>query len=220
MKVLLVTKDNPFGKMAETMLRGAGWEVRTAPAQAPGQALPDWVREWEGDFLVSFLAQWVVPAAVLARVRVQAVNFHPGPPEFPGTGCYNFALYQEAPAYGATCHLMTARVDAGAILAVRRFPVLPAESVASLRDRTISHLLALLDQWLCAQLAGSPLAPCGETWKGPATTRRQLEALAEVTLDMDPAEILRRARAMHYPGFPGARLKVGGKTFALLPDPN
>jgi len=218
MKALLITKDNPPGRAAERMLREAGWEVEVAAAGAPGQRLPERVLGWEGDFLVSFLAQWVLPEAVINRARVQAVNFHPGPPEYPGTGCYNFAIYDEAPAYGATCHVMAPRVDAGDILAVSRFPLLPEDSVATLRERTLDHLLRLLEAWLGAQVGGRPMAPCGERWARAATTRRQLEALGEITLGMDERDALRRIRAMHFPGFPGARLRVGGRIFALVPE--
>lgn len=218
MKVLLITKQNPAGRMAEDRLRKAGWDVRTAAAESPGQSLPDWVRAWEGDYLVSYLAQWVVPAALLGRACIQAVNFHPGPPEYPGTGCYNFAIYDEAPEYGATCHVMAAQVDAGPILAVRRFPTLPDESVASLRTRTISHLMTLLERWIDSQTGGAPLEPSSESWTRPPTTRRQLEALGLVTLGMDEQEILRRIRAMHFPGFPGARLRLGDRLFYLVPE--
>jgi len=217
MKALLVTKDNAPGRAAERVLLDAGLEVRTAAAASPGEALPGWAGDWEGDLIVSYLAQWVLPAPVLRRAKVQAVNFHPGPPEYPGTGCYNFALYDGAPTYGATCHVMEPRVDAGAILAVSRFDLLPEDSVATLRERTLEHLHRLLEAWTAALVQGRPLEPCGERWARAATTRRQLEALGEITLGMDEAEALRRIRAMHYPGFPGARLRIRGRDYALVP---
>ena len=45
-----------------------------------------------------------------------AINFHPGPPEFRGIGCANFALLKNSKYYGSTAHVMEAKVDSGPIL--------------------------------------------------------------------------------------------------------
>ena len=71
-----------------------------------GDPLPGKVQEWEGDYIVSYLSRWVVPDALLKRARKAAINFHPASPEYPGIGCNNFALYENASEYGVTCHHM------------------------------------------------------------------------------------------------------------------
>ena len=45
------------------------------------------------------------------------------PPEFPGRDPHHWAIYRGAKTYGVTCHVMTDRVDEGAIVAVERFPI-------------------------------------------------------------------------------------------------
>ena len=85
--------------------------------------LPETAAGWSGGLIVSYLARWIVPAPLLARAAL-ALNFHPGPPEYPGYGCNNFAIYEGAREYGVTCHHMAPRVDTGAIVEVLRFPVL------------------------------------------------------------------------------------------------
>src|SRR5438477_88283 len=65
-----------------------------------GDPLPTPAADWEGNYIVSYLSRWVVTEALLKRATTGAINFHPAPPEFPGVGCTNFALYQEAKEYG------------------------------------------------------------------------------------------------------------------------
>src|SRR5512143_1330310 len=83
-----------------------------------GDPLPPEIRAWKGDYIISYLSRWVVPAELLSRARKAAINFHPASPEYPGIGCNNFALYEDAKEYGATCHHMASTVDTGKIIAV------------------------------------------------------------------------------------------------------
>src|SRR4051794_26217032 len=80
------------------------------------EPLPAEVRSWSGDLIVSYLSRWVVPDEVLRKAKVAAINFHPASPDYPGIGCNNFALYDEATQYGVTCHHMAPTVDTGAII--------------------------------------------------------------------------------------------------------
>ena len=51
------------------------------------------------------------------------INFHPGSPEYPGTGCTNFAIYNKEKEYGVTCHYMKTSVDSEILSQVKRFPI-------------------------------------------------------------------------------------------------
>ena len=95
-----------------------------------GDPLPEEIRCWEGDYIISYLSRWVVPEDLLKRAKKAAINFHPASPEYPGIGCNNFALYENAKEYGVTCHHMASKVDTGKIIAVKRFPVYPEDDVA------------------------------------------------------------------------------------------
>src|SRR5216684_8833236 len=88
-----------------------------------GEPAPAEFETWEGDYIVSYLSPWIVPEPLLNRARRAAINFHPGPPEYPGIGCTNFALYNNETSYGVTCHHMVPKVDTGAIISVKRFAV-------------------------------------------------------------------------------------------------
>lgn len=147
-------------------------------------------------------------------VRRAAINFHPAPPEYPGIGCVNFALYEEAPQYGVTCHYMSARVDTGAIVAVRRFPLLSTDSVATLLARAYDHQLVLFYEILTQVLEGEPLPMSEERWTRKPFRRTEFNALRRVSVSMDRGEIRRRIRATTY-GAWKPMVEIEGFSFEL-----
>ena len=163
-----------------------------------GDPLSDEIRHWEGDYVISFLSRWVVPAEILKHTKIAAINFHPASPEYPGIGCNNFALYEDAKEYGATCHHMAAKVDTGKIIAVRRFPVLPDDDVAALLKRTYENQIALFFEIAQLMADGRDLPVSDETWTRPPFTRKQFNELFEITPGMPKEEIARRIRAVSY----------------------
>lgn len=163
-----------------------------------GDPLPPELESWHGDYVISYLSRWVVPDWLLKRARIAAINFHPASPEYPGIGCNNFALYENASEYGATCHHMAPKVDTGAIIAVKRFPVFPADTVASVLSRTYDHQLVLFYEVAAGMVRGEPLPRSSETWTRPAFTRKQFNQLGLITTDMSPDEVRRRVRATSF----------------------
>ena len=83
----------------------------------------------EGEYIVCFRSLFVLPKRLIDSASIAAINFHPAPPEYPGSGCINFALYDEVSGYGVTAHFMNELVDNGKIIEVRRFPVAPYDNL-------------------------------------------------------------------------------------------
>jgi methionyl-tRNA formyltransferase len=163
-----------------------------------GEPLPESARNWEGDFIISYLSRWVVPAYLLERAKTASFNFHPASPEYPGIGCNNFALYEDAKEYGVTCHHMAPRVDTGAIIAVKRFPLYPEDGVAELLERTYQHQIALFMEIVGLLAKGESLPVSQETWTRAPFTRTQFNELFEINPDMSREEVARRIRAISY----------------------
>ncbi len=140
--------------------------------------------------LIAFVTSIIVPADVLDRLGFGAYNFHPGPPAYPGWAPAHFALYQRAAEFGATVHVMVARVDEGPIVGVEMFSIPPGISVASLEGMAYARLSYLF--WILA----NPLAGCSERlpelklrWSGRKSTRRDYAALCDVPLDIQRDEL-------------------------------
>lgn len=186
----------------------------------PGEAFPHDLTGWKGDYLISYLCPWVIPSALLKGARTAAINFHPATPDYPGTGCTNFAIYDNVDEYGVMCHHMAAAVDSGKVIAVRRFPVFPSDTVFSLTQRCYAHMLVLYYEVLSLIILGKPLPESSETWSRPPYRRKDLESLKRIDPDMPQDEIHRRVRATTYPGFPGAYVEIDGMRFEYSPHHN
>jgi methionyl-tRNA formyltransferase len=180
------------------------------------EPFPESFRSWRGDYIISYLSRWVVPASLIERASKAAINFHPASPEYPGIGCTNFALYEGAAEYGATCHHMAARVDTGAIIAVKRFPILASDTVASLLEKTYAKQLELFYEVTGHILKNEPLPSSRETWTRPPFSRAEFNQLSQIAPNMSPEEIAARIRATSYgPWQPTVTL--GGHTFQYVP---
>jgi methionyl-tRNA formyltransferase len=208
-RVLLVGKTtDPYSRKAlELLERETDVTVRLGTRTDP---FPADVGEWRGDYLLSYLSPWRIGSRLLDRVRKAALNFHPGPPSYPGIGCTNFALYNGERTYGVTCHHMAPSVDTGAIVAVRRFPILEHDTVLSLTERCHAAIFVMFAEILDIMTRGEALPDAGERWTRAAYKRADLDALCRITPDMPAAEVARRVRATTYPGMPGPYLEVDG----------
>lgn len=180
------------------------------------QPLPETLETWSGDYIVSYLSPWILPAHLLRRAARAAINFHPAPPEYPGIGCANFAIYEEAREYGVTCHHMDASVDTGKLVAVQRFPVLETDTVFSLTQRSHSFLLTLFYNVMSCILRDQPVPECKESWTRKPFRRAEMFELFRITSDMSHVEIQRRIRAGAYPGYSGAYVEIHGERFYHL----
>lgn len=162
------------------------------------EPFPAELLDWEGDLIISYLAQWIIPAALLEKAKFAAINLHPGPPDYPGIGCTNFAIYNGEKEFGITCHHMQPRVDSGAIVAVRRFPVLENDTVYSITQRCYVEIIHLFYELVTGVLNGKGLPQSTETWTRKPYTRKQLNALCELSPELGQEEIERRVKATTY----------------------
>jgi methionyl-tRNA formyltransferase len=182
-----------------------------------GDPLSEDIRKWEGDYIISYLSRWIVPQELLDQARIAAINFHPASPEYPGIGCNNFALYEDAKEYGVTCHHMAGRVDTGRIIKVRRFPVYPSDGVEEILKRTYENQIALFFEIAQLMAEGGELPASAETWTRPPFSRKQFDELFRITADMSQQEIARRVRAVSYKNWQ-PYIELGGFKFEYKPE--
>lgn len=75
------------------------------------------------DILISYRSKKIFKKKELSKARIAAINFHPGPPEFRGIGCANFAIMKNSSFYGYTIHVMSEKIDSGKILFCYKFKI-------------------------------------------------------------------------------------------------
>lgn len=169
-----------------------------------------------GDYLISFLSPWIIPSTVLNNFSL-AINFHPGPPEYPGAGCYNFALYEGSKDYGVTVHFINEEIDAGDIIKIKRFPIFENDNIVSLQKRTYDYMLILYYEIILELFEKGHLKKSNDKWKRKAFKRKDIEELCKLNFSMSKEEIIRRIRATYYPGMPGPYFEIYGKRFIYDP---
>ena len=203
-------------------LKDSGFDTTHVESAKRNEALPEQVLSWSGHYILSFRSLFILPRRLLERAQIAAINFHPGPPEYPGSGCINFALYDDAKEYGVTAHVMNEIVDNGLILNVRRFPIVSDDTVESLVTK--SHDAALVQfQNIVEEMSSSDELRwkrllengSGEDWRGTARRISDLDSMQILAYPFDTQELKRRLRAVHSQAFP-LEIDIEGRRFALI----
>ena len=143
-----------------------------------------------GRRLIAFSTSVIVPKAVLDGLSMAAYNFHPGPPTYPGSHAASFAIYDGAERFGATAHVMEAKVDCGTIVAAEWFAMPEKARFMELEIKTYELLLKIFADF-APHFATSdePLAVIDAEWSGVKHTKAEFEAMKVLEADMEEAEI-------------------------------
>jgi methionyl-tRNA formyltransferase len=125
----------------------------------------------DGQCLICFNTEIIVPKSLLAKVGRESYNFHAAPPEFPGRDPHHWAINRSATQYGATCHVMTEKVDDGPIIAVAPFEIQPGTTPENLAAQATDVAAGLFEKLLPRLLVGD--MPVGDFEWGPIKTTRE-----------------------------------------------
>ena len=158
-----------------------------------------------------------VPDDALAGVRREAINFHPGPPAWPGIGAPSYALFSRETTFGVTAHRMTSVIDGGEIVGVLTFPIFPEDSCDLLHARALHYSLTLFFDTCHALARDGRLSASGDEWGRRAVTRAEFEAWMTLSDTDTPDTVDRKVRALRHPRFPGPFVYFSGHKFQLPP---
>jgi hypothetical protein len=150
-----------------------------------------------GRVLLSFGTSIIVPQDILNRFPGGAYNIHAASPDYPGRDPHHFAVYDGVTRYGATCHIMTRRVDDGPIVDVEWFEVSPSDTPADLLNRANAASLKIIERIAPKLKTGAPLLPIGEKWGPRKTSRADFLKMCDFS-GSSPDERERRIRAQFF----------------------
>ena len=170
------------------------------------------------DLIISYISPWIVPKSILKTAKKWNINFHPGSPDYPGIGCFNFALFDSANEFGATAHIMNPKVDSGKIIGVERFKISINETVETLSIKTYNAQLSLYKAIISYIIEKDQLPICEEKWTRKPYKRKELESLSRIHLKMSNKQIDKRIRATYYPGKPAPFIILNGHKFEYNPN--
>lgn len=205
-------------KSVIAFLNSKDFETEVVYSSSRGEKLPERAYSWSGEYIFCFRSLFILPKEIIDSASLGAINFHPGPPEYPGSGCINFALYDNASHYGVTAHLMTEKIDDGRILKAERFPISSADGVESLLKRTHEKLFELFTSTvdvICRYGVQHLLENSSEEhWNGEARKMVEFEKLSVITPPVSEDEFLRVIRATNTKMYP-TKLSIYGRIFEL-----
>ena len=103
------------------------------------------IKRWKGNYIIAFRSSYLFKHKDINVDNRKIINFHPGPPEYRGIGCVNFALLKNEKFYGATSHLIDSiKIDAGKIINIKRWRIKKQESIDEILDKTYKKQLLQL----------------------------------------------------------------------------
>jgi phosphoribosylglycinamide formyltransferase-1 len=138
---------------------------------ARDRAMADWLEGRGVELVVCAGYMQLLRPSFLDRFPGRVVNVHPAPlPDFPGSRPLEDVLEAGAHETAATVHYVDEDVDTGAVIATERVPVLPDDTVETLRARVHEaehRLLPQVVRELCAMEGAASLAPTAVAERGP-----------------------------------------------------
>ena len=180
--------------------------------------IPHKLKKKKYSLIISYLSPWIIDGSILKKTTLYNINFHPGPPEYPGTGCYNFALFDNAKSYGVTAHLMNAKVDTGKIIEVKRFKINKNMTLEKLINKSYLAMFSVLIKIIKDYLKSKKLKFSGEKWKKKPFPRQDLEKLCILKLSDNPKILSKKIKATYLKGYPGPYYLIGKNKFEFNPD--
>ena len=225
MKVLFFGNKNcSYSMGAYDFLKRLNLDVVGVWSEKRNEKIPKEIYSWKGDYIFSFQSYFLVPREILDNAKI-SINIHPAPPDYPGSGGPGWAIYDEAKYYGCTAHIMNESIDNGAILKVKRFNVLPTDTIASLLHRAKSNAIILFYEMAQDLLINDKnidefiLENNHEEWRGADRKISQINKMRFIECDIDLSEFEKRVKAFHNTEYP-LKLKLHGRDFVLQDNPN
>jgi phosphoribosylglycinamide formyltransferase 1 len=126
-----------------------------ADRDARDAAMADWLEAHGVELVVCAGYMHLLQPSFLARFPGGVVNVHPAPlPDFPGAHPLEDVLAAGAAAAAATVHYVDEGIDTGDVIASEPVPVLPGDTIDTLRARVHEaehRLLPTVVRELCAR---------------------------------------------------------------------
>ena len=170
------------------------------------------------DYLFSFLNPVFIKKDIRKKIKRISINFHPGPPEYPGYGCYNFALLDAVNSYGCTAHEVNDKIDNGKIIDVRRFRF-KYKNINLEKLIKMTHKNSFFQfKKIINQIIKNNYVEINknEKWeKKTAYTKNEFEKARKINLKESVANILKKIKAFSYKNYETVYLEIKGRRYEL-----
>lgn len=158
------------------------------------------------DIIISVQYHRILSDIEIKRASKRAVNLHMAPlPEYRGCNQFSFAIMDEVSEFGTTIHEMVSGIDAGPIIAEKRFGVNDNIWVKDLFDLTYNASLELFKKYLPKLISGEYVAVDQSSLLSKKTSsfhlRKEIDDIKRIDLRWSEDKIYKHLRATMMPGF-------------------
>ena len=172
------------------------------------------------DYIFCFRSFYILKNNILKKVNKAAINFHPGPPEYRGKGCVNYALYENSKFYGCTAHLINLKVDSGKIIDVKKFNINKKNSISEVLAKTYETMSSLAISTI-KNIKKNPdfvenqiLKNKDMKWSNKIRKLKDLNNFYQINKNIKKNDFFKKIRATDTPKFK-PYIKLYGKKFIL-----
>ena len=154
------------------------------------------------DLIISYRSYFILSQTLINNSKL-AINFHPGPPEYRGIGCTNFALLNNENKFGVTCHLIDKKIDSGKILKVKYFQIKNKNNLKEVLEMTHKAMFNLANSVLNNISSKNYINNCikqskKHNWSKKYFRQSELEELYRLKIDYSKKYFDRVLRATVY----------------------
>lgn len=135
------------------------------------------ISNWNGNYIFSFRNKFILNNEIIKKANKYAINFHPGPPEYRGIGCINYAIINGEKKYGVTAHIINNAIDSGRILKVKYFSINQKSNLKKILYQTHKYLYSLSIQIVKDILKKKKFIKPNRKWSKKLYTLKDLENL-------------------------------------------
>ena len=217
-KLVVTHTDNPAEQIwFESVARLAsthGLPVFT-PADPNTPDMVARIKALQPDFLFSFYYRHMLSAALIELPVRGALNVHGSLlPKYRGRVPVNWAVINGETETGVTLHYMTAKPDAGDIVAQEAVAILPDETAADVFEKVTAAAAQVLDRALPALVAGSAARTPQNLAQGSYFGGRK-PADGRIDWRLPATRVHNLVRGVA-PPYPGAFTAINGATLRIL----
>lgn len=171
------------------------------------------IKRFEYDYLLSILYPFYINENLINKIRYKSINFHPGTNQFPGFGCYNFAILNNAKFYGCTAHLINKKFDSGRIIKSTKFKISNNIKLKNLIKKTHQKLFVLFKE-VMSMLIKNDINFSNKKWHRIAYKKSDFKRSMIIDLKKDSLTVVeKKIQAFDLPGYEGSYIKFKNYIF-------
>lgn len=213
-------EDCEYCQKANSFLEICGFDVDwLKSSENRKEKLPQEYAEWTGDYIFHMRSYYILPKILIDNTAIAAINFHPGSPKYPGTGCVNWALYNNEKTTGITIHFLNEHIDNGDIIKVFKIPIFPNDNIETLLPRVHMKQLAAFYDLITTIIKYDPIILKQHVelnknikWSTKVGRIKQVDKLQMINSQISEQELEKIIRATAIGQF-GPRIKLYGHEF-------